>query len=97
MLDEMPLLIILSESQYKRKFSQWRAEGKLPPKHYKKSEMLAIVQKGKRRKQEENKDSAFQYRGWDVEDRTIERFEKRNKINSSAFSGTKFSPLGMSH
>ena len=59
--------------------------------------MMAIIQKGKRRREEENKDSAFRYRGWEVEPSAISRFEKRNKVNSSALAAIETSPLGTAH
>jgi len=93
----MYLLTILRESQYKRKFRQWRQDGKFPPKHYKEYEMRSIIQKGKQRKQEENKNTAFRYRGWRVEPSAIDGFEKRNKINLTALAATNSSPLGMVH
>ena len=85
-------LTVPRENQYRRKFSQWREEGKLPPKHYGRHEMLAIIQIGKQRKEEENKNTAFCYRGWEVEPNVIARFEERN---SNTLAATRASPLGM--
>jgi hypothetical protein len=69
------------ENQYKKKMSQWRREGKLPPKNIQNSMMIFMSEKAKKRKAEEDKDTNFHFRGWSVVAEKIRRFEERYETN----------------
>ncbi|OCL12112.1 hypothetical protein AOQ84DRAFT_360925 [Glonium stellatum] len=69
-------------NQYKRKFSQWRQEGRTSVKRYTPVELQTMIRKATQRKTEENKESALFYRGRHVEHDRIERFERRNVRSS---------------
>lgn len=67
-----------TECQYKKRFSQWRREGRMSAKRYTPVELQAMSRKAKQRRMEGNKESALFYRGRHVQPDRIERFEKRN-------------------
>ena len=67
------------ERQYKRKISQWHLD-----KNVKDSEMQFIMQKQKKRKVFEDKDTAFRVRSRRVEPEKIARTIKRKNISEDA-------------
>jgi hypothetical protein len=62
------------ERQYKTRFKKWKLEKNIDSKT-----MEAIVQKQKRRREDENKETEFSHRGRPVLQEKIDRWQKRQK------------------
>jgi hypothetical protein len=71
--------LLSRKRQYKRKISQWHLD-----KNVKDAEMQFIVQKQKKRKVSEDKDTVFRVRGRRVEQEKITRTIKRKNISEDA-------------
>ena len=62
------------ERQYKTRFKTWKLDKNVDSKR-----MEAIVQIQKRRREDENKETEFSYRGRPVPQEKIDRWQKRQK------------------
>ena len=77
------LIGLLSNNQYKKQITKWQKEGKLPPKHIKRSESEFMIQKRKQRESEGQKDTLFLYNGWKMPNEKINHLKDRYHIDDS--------------